>query len=79
MKNNLDLDQNIQRWLPVFDNYINGVPLYCPVCGGRSLSVTACCGDDLVGYALFLCNHCKKAGHFSRVTFPKRLKGMKHF
>lgn len=73
MSKRLDLDNNIQLWIPAYQAYRNGKPIYCPRCKSDEIETHT---EDLgggVGFVTLTCKSCNKTGYFSRVMLEKNI------
>ena len=69
MSKMLDIDENINIWIPAYDAVRAGKKPQCPKCKSDDIEVISDSDDKGVGFMLITCNGCGKSAHFSRVEF----------
>ena len=69
MSKTLDIDNNIDLWLPTFDAAMKGEKIKCPLCKSSDVEYNRTIVKDNLGYAIITCNKCGKSGYLSRVKF----------
>ena len=66
MLKELNIDDNVSRWVPTLKAHLNGKKCYCPICKSDNLKIDENY-ENGVGFVLITCNDCKISGYFSRV------------
>ena len=69
MSRELDMNQNIEPWLPSYEAVMNNEKPICPHCKSSDISVTKDADEEGIGFMLITCEKCGKSGYFSRVRF----------
>ena len=76
MSNELDIDSNVEAWLPALNSVLKKRVPRCPACDSDDVvSVVSALGKG-VGYVVMTCNECKKSGYFSRVKLNGSARGI---
>ncbi len=65
----LDIDNNIESWIPAFKKVMEKKAPSCPLCGSDDVEDVVVRDKHNIGYVVITCNQCKKSGYFSRVDF----------
>ena len=69
MLKKINIDPNIEIWMPAYKTVMDGGTPECPHCRTQDMEVTKRENDDGIGFMLITCNSCGKSGYFSRVNF----------
>ena len=72
MLKKLDIDNNINRWLPAFEKVMAGKSATCPICGNAHTDPVVMDLGEGIGFVTITCPKCGKTGYFSRVKIVKR-------
>lgn len=67
--NELDIDNDIERWIPAFIDAKAGRRATCPRCGSADTKAIAEDLGDGIGFVTITCQSCGRTGYFSRVDF----------
>lgn len=71
MLKKLDIDPNINRWIPALKATLSDESRVCPVCGNNDLDSAVEEIDSGIGFVTITCNRCGKTGYFSRVQIKR--------
>ena len=69
MLNKLDIDKNINIWIPAYKAFIDGEKPICPRCNSHEIEVIQDEDSEGIGFLVLTCISCGKSGYFSRVKF----------
>ena len=72
MSKTLDIDDNINLWMPTMKKALDGDDLSCPRCGSDNMEVIKESNEKGIGFLLVTCNNCGKSGYSSRVLFKDK-------
>ncbi|MCR5419308.1 MAG: hypothetical protein K6E84_10360 [Lachnospiraceae bacterium] len=69
MSKTLDIDNNIDAWIPTLKTIKSGMQPTCPLCGSDDIDIQKEVIEKNIGFLLVSCGKCGRSGYFSRVDF----------